>query len=205
METEVELQSAVSEAKTVERVGILGGSFNPPHVAHLLIAEQVRSQLGLEKVYFMPNYLPPHVDEKPTLDPALRLNMLQLAISSNPYFEVETIELERKEKSYTVDTMKRLKKRYPHREYYFIIGGDMVEYLPKWKSIEEVLQLVKFVAVERPSYGKQSPYPVLWVDVPLMELSSSEIRKKVLYHQSIRYLVPENVERFIVEKELYQS
>lgn len=109
-----------------KQIGILGGNFNPVHQAHLMIAEQVGHKLGLEKVYFMPEFLPPHVDEKPTIPASQRLRMLELAIADNPFFDIEPIELERGGKSYTYDTMKALTEKNPDTDYYFIIGGDMV-------------------------------------------------------------------------------
>ena len=158
-----------------KRVGILGGSFNPPHVAHLIMAEQARVQLNLDKIYFMPSHIPPHVDEKKTIDANYRVEMTQLAIRDNYHFELETIELERPEKSYSFDT------------------------------IQLLVHEVQFVGVCRPGYPKETPYPVLWIEAPQMEISSTQIRKNVLWGQSIRYLVPESVEEYIFEKGLYQE
>ena len=110
-----------------KRVGILGGTFNPIHHGHLIMAEQVKSQLDLDKVMFMPDNLPPHVDAKSAIDAKYRLKMAELAIETNPDFEIEDIELKRGGVSYTYDTMKELTLRNPETEYYFIIGGDMVE------------------------------------------------------------------------------
>ena len=125
------LETQTQELVPKKQVGILGGNFNPVHYAHLVMGEQVGQALGLDKVYFMPEYLPPHVDEKKTIPAEHRLAMLELAIADNPRFAVETIELERKGKSYTVDTMRELTAKNPDTNYYFIIGGDMVNYLPK--------------------------------------------------------------------------
>ena len=188
-----------------KRVGILGGSFNPPHVAHLIMAEQARNQLNLDKIYFMPSHIPPHVDEKKTIDANYRVEMTQLAIRDNYHFDLETIELERTEKSYSFDTIQLLKEKNPDVDYYFIIGGDMVDYLPTWHRIDELVHEVQFVGVCRPGYPKETPYPVLWIETPQMEISSTQIRKNVLWGQSIRYLVPESVEEYIFEKGLYQE
>lgn len=185
------------------QVGILGGNFNPVHVAHLIIADQVGSSLGLEKVYLMPENLPPHVDEKPTISADHRLNMLNLAIKDNPLLAVETIELQRSGKSYTYETMKLLKEKHPDTDYYFIIGGDMVEYLPKWYHIDELLDLVHFVGVKRPDYPITTPYPIIWVDVPMMALSSHQLRKKIAQGCSVRYLIPDDVINYIQEEGLY--
>ena len=186
-----------------KQVGILGGNFNPVHYTHLVMGEEVGQALGLDKVYFMPEYLPPHVDEKKTIPAAHRLAMLQLAIADNPRFAIEDIELKRKGKSYTFDTMKELTEKNPDTSYYFIIGGDMVQYLLKWHRIDELMELVTFVGVRRPSYPVETPYPIIWIDVPLMDISSTIIRKKVQQGCSIRYLLPENVLNYIQEKGLY--
>lgn len=185
------------------QVGILGGNFNPVHQTHLILADQVGRLLGLDQVYLMPEFLPPHVDEKQTIAPEHRLAMLQLAVADNPLLAIEPIELQRKGKSYTYETMKELRQLHPDTDFYFIIGGDMVAYLPKWYKIDELMQLVQFVGVRRPGYPEVSDYPLMWVDVPLMDLSSTMIRQKVAQGCSIRYFVPEAVRAYIEEKGLY--
>lgn len=201
--TEVEPLIQVQTTQPRKQVGILGGNFNPVHNQHLLIADQVGTALNLEKVYLMPEYLPPHVDEKDTIEAEHRLNMLKLAIADNPLFDIEQAELQRKGKSYTYDTMKALIAQNPDTDYYFIIGGDMVEYLPKWYKIDELVEMVQFVGVKRPGYTIDTPYPIIWLDAPMMDLSSSLIRKKIAQGCSIRYLVPEAVRIYILEKGLY--
>ena len=201
--TEVEPLIQVQTTQPRKQVGILGGNFNPVHNQHLLIADQVGTALNLEKVYLMPEYLPPQVDEKDTIEAEHRLNMLKLAIADNPLFDIEQAELQRKGKSYTYDTMKALIAQNPDTDYYFIIGGDMVEYLPKWYKIDELVEMVQFVGVKRPGYSIDTPYPIIWLDAPMMDLSSSLIRKKIAQGCSIRYLVPEAVRNYILEKGLY--
>lgn len=186
-----------------KRVGLLGGTFNPPHMGHLIIAEQVGRQLDLDKVYFMPDAEPPHVDLKPFIPAAHRQKMVELAIEGNPLFDLETIEIKRGGKSYTIDTMTQLKAEHPEIDYYFIIGADMVAYLPKWERIEELVRLVNFVGVARPGYPKESPYPIIWVDMPTVDLSSTQLRKMVKEGRSLRYLVPDAVARYIEEEGLY--
>ncbi|CAI3382015.1 nicotinate-nucleotide adenylyltransferase [Enterococcus cecorum] len=201
--TEVEPLIQVQTTQSRKQVGILGGNFNPVHNQHLLIADQVGTALNLEKVYLMPEYLPPHVDEKDTIEAEHRLNMLKLAIADNSLFDIEQAELQRKGKSYTYDTMKALIAQNHDTDYYFIIGGDMVEYLPKWYKIDELVEMVQFVGVKRPGYTIDTPYPIIWLDAPMMDLSSSLIRKKIAQGCSIRYLVPEAVRNYILEKGLY--
>lgn len=186
-----------------KQVGLLGGNFNPIHHAHLMIAEQVGQKLGFDEVHLLPSYLPPHVDEKKTIDSKHRLVMVQRAIEDNAFFSVDTRELARKGKSYTIDTMLELTTENPDTEYYFIIGGDEVAYLPKWHRIEELVRLVNFVGVKRAGFALESPYPIIWVDVPEIQLSSSYIRKQVKQGCSIRYLVPDRVREYISEEGLY--
>lgn len=197
---------AMTELKRKKKqVGLLGGNFNPVHQAHLMIAEQVGQKLGFERVHLLPSFLPPHVDEKKTIDSQMRLEMLELATEDNPHLAIDTRELTRQGKSYTFDTMKELTAKNPDTEYYFIIGGDEVAYLPKWHKIDELVKLVNFVGVKRPGYGLESPYPIIWVDVPQIQLSSSYIRQQVAAGGSIRYLVPEKVREYIYEKGLYRE
>ncbi|AMB93513.1 nicotinate-nucleotide adenylyltransferase [Aerococcus sanguinicola] len=189
--------------KKRRRVGILGGSFNPIHQGHLIIADQVYDKLCLDQVYLMPNYQAPHVDPKAFLDADKRLAMLELAIAGNEHLAIEKLELERKGKSYSFDTMDILTKLNPDTDYYFIIGADMVEYLPTWYRIDDLVETVQFVGVKRPGYQLETDYPVLYVDVPEMAISSTQIRQAVSQGHSIRYLVPEAVRHYIEEEGLY--
>lgn len=193
------------EIQPKKRVGILGGTFNPPHIGHLIIADQVCHQLGLEKIYLMPSANPPHQDEKKAIDAKHRLHMVELAIEGNPKFEVEKAEIERGGKSYTYDTIVKLKEENPDTDYYFIIGGDMVEYLPKWYKVEELAQLVEFVGVNRPGYNLFSPYPIIWVDVPSMDISSTSLRKNLEMNCPVNYLIPGKTLDYILREGLYQN
>ena len=188
-----------------KRVGILGGTFNPPHLGHLIIAEQVKSQLNLDEVMFIPDYQPPHIDKKTAISDEKRLKMVKLSTMDEPGFKVSDIELRRKGVSYTIDTIKELKLKNPEVDYYFIIGGDMVEYLPKWHRIEELIKLVKFVGVGRPGHSKESKYPIMWVDVPMTDISSTLVRRNVKQGCSIKYLVTPEVENYIHEEGLYRE
>lgn len=195
----------VVEDKQRQQVGIMGGTFNPPHLGHLIMAEQVGTQLGLDKVLFMPDATPPHVDTKKTLPAKHRVEMVKQAIADNPLFELSMAEIERGGVSYTYDTIVALKKQYPNTDFYFIIGGDMVDYLPTWHRIDDLVQLVQFVGIQRTGYSRQTPYPVLWVDAPLVDISSTQIRNKVQQGCSIRYLVPTKVADYIEEEGLYRE
>jgi len=187
----------------MKKVGILGGTFDPPHYGHLLIANEVLSTLQLDEIWFMPNQEPPHKKKSESIKNEDRLRMLDLAISGNAAFRVETIELHRQGPSYTVDTMKMINEQYPNHQFFFIIGADMIEYLPKWHKIDELIKLVQFVGVERPSYSSQTDYPVLYVDVPALDVSSSMIRERVKNGKTVRYLMPDSVIQYIEEKHLY--
>lgn len=188
-----------------KKVGILGGTFNPPHSGHLIIAEQVRSQLDLEEVLFLPSAKPPHKKEKKTIAAEHRLAMLKKAIKGNAGFSIEDIEVKRGGKSYTYNTIVQLQEAHPDVDYYFIIGADMVEDLKNWYKIDELLQRVQFVAVNRPYYSLNTSYPVIAVDVPSIDISSSLIRQKVLNDCSIKYLVSPEVEKYIESKGLYKN
>jgi nicotinate-nucleotide adenylyltransferase len=189
----------------LKKVGILGGTFNPPHTGHLVIANEVFHAYGLDEVWFMPNQVPPHKSVTEPISNSDRLAMLELAISDNPFFRVERAELDRSGPSYTYETMRILKDMYKEHDFYFIIGGDMVEYLPKWHQIDELLEMVKFVGVSRPSFKDESPYNILYAATPQMDISSSMIRERVKADTSIRYLLPEPVREYIEEHGLYES
>lgn len=201
--TKVELEPEIKNKKR-KQVGILGGNFNPVHNAHLVVADQVRQQLGLDKVLLMPEYLPPHVDAKGTIAEHHRLKMLELAIEGIEGLEIETIELERKGISYTYDTMLLLNERDLDTDYYFIIGADMVDYLPKWHRINELVEIVQFVGVQRPRYKAGTSYPVIWVDVPLMDISSSMVRDFVAKGRTPNFMLPKPVLDYIKKEGLYQ-
>ena len=198
--TKVKLEPEV-KAKKRKQVGILGGNFNPVHNAHLVVADQVRQQLCLDQVL----YEPPHVDKKSTIDEKHRLKMLKLAIEGIEGLGIETIELERKGISYTYDTMKFLTEKHPDTDYYFIIGADMVDYLPKWHRIDELVDLVQFVGVQRPRYKAGTSYPVIWVDVPLMDISSSMVRDFLAQGRTPNFLLPKPVLDYIEKEGLYNN
>ncbi|EEW52926.1 nicotinate-nucleotide adenylyltransferase [Limosilactobacillus antri] len=190
-----------------QRIGIYGGTFNPVHNAHLLVADQVGHALCLNKVLLMPDAIPPHVDPKSAISADLRRQMLELAIAGNPLLGIEDLELQRGGVSYTYDTMKTLIDRHPDTDYYFIIGGDMVDYLDKWYRIQDLVKLPRFhfVGVRRPHAQNETKYPVVWVDIPEVDISSSDIRTRIRQGQSVNYLLPRSVAAFIKEHHLYND
>ena len=198
----------IEEIRTSKRVkvGILGGTFNPPHMGHLMMAEQVKDQLDLDKIFFMPTAQPPHSSvTKTTISSEKRVHMLELATIDNPDFEIERFEVDNGGKNYTYDTMKALIELYPTVEFYFIVGGDMIVDMPTWYKIDELVQLVQFVGVNRPGYLVETDYSIIMVDIPSIDISSSTIRKKVGQNCSIKYLVPDDVCNYIALEGLYQD
>lgn len=185
------------------KVGILGGTFDPPHLGHLLIAHEVLDTLGLDEIWFMPNGTPPHKPLNSNTSAKHRLAMLEEATASEPRFRVEPIELERNGPSYTFDTIQQLLARERGTQFSFIIGADMVEYLPNWYRIDELLELITFIGVQRPTYQLASPYPITFVDIPEFGVSSSLVRDRLKIGRTIKYLVPDSVIHYIKEHHLY--
>lgn len=193
----------------MRKIGIMGGAFDPIHVGHLLVAEAARDQFGLEEVWFMPSHLPPH-KRQAGVSCQMRLEMVAEAIAGNPAFKPLDIELVRGGISYTIDTMKELKGMHPDIEFYFIIGADMINYLPKWEGIEDLVNMVKFIGLQRPgSMLDLDTLPqfiedaVLLAEMPLVDISSSLIRRRMAKGQSVRYMVPESVYEYMIRSGIY--
>lgn len=204
----IEPEILIEEIKIskAEKIGIMGGTFNPPHLGHLIIADQVKDQLNLDKILFMPTAQPPHSSiEKDTIASEKRVEMLELAIQSHPDFDLELYEVQQGGKNYSYDTIKALKEMYPGVEFYFIIGGDMIEDLPSWHRIDELVEIVQFVGVKRRNFENDTDYPIIMVDLPLIDISSSLIREKVSRGCSIKYLLPRDVEKYIELEGLYKD
>lgn len=187
-----------------KKVGILGGTFNPPHIGHLIIANEVLHALSLDEVRLMPNATPPHKQMDERITAAHRLQMVKLAIEGISNLTVEPIELERGGTSYTFDTLELLQQREPDTEFYFIIGGDQVEYLPKWHRIDELVQKVRFVGVPRPNTTIEPAYPISILEIPQVELSSTLLRNRLGNGETTKFLIPEKVKDFIQKEKLYE-
>ena len=197
------------------KIGLLGGTFDPIHMGHLIIAEEVRLKLALDEVLFIPAGQPWLKSERRVAPGEHRLEMLKLAIGPNPHFKVSTIELERPSPSYSVDTVSALQDELGAEvELYFIIGFDALAELPIWKEPSRLLGLCQIVAVGRPGYAEldwrslEQSIPgissrVVVVDVPQIDISSTQIRERVAEGLSISHLVPEAVERYILKHRLY--
>jgi nicotinate-nucleotide adenylyltransferase len=194
------------------KIGILGGTFNPIHIGHLILAEEVREKRNLDRIIFVPTYLPPHKDNSDIIAARDRYNMIKLAIKTNRYFSVSDIEIKRDGRSYTIDTIKEFKKIYPKDELYFISGSDLLKYLDDWKDVDEIIRMVKFIVATRPGYPleKIPAYPacrqagISTVAIRAVDVSAFEIRRAIKENRSFRYLVPESVLRYINKKRLYR-
>ncbi|MBM7554695.1 nicotinate-nucleotide adenylyltransferase [Thalassobacillus pellis] len=186
----------------MKKVGLLGGTFDPPHLGHLIIAEEVHRSLELDEVWLIPSHVPPH-KSGPLADGKARLEMTERAVADNSHLAVSDIELEREGKSYTVHTIRQLKENYPDAKFFFIIGGDMVQYLPKWHAIDRLLEMIEFVGVKRTGYLLESPYPIHEVEVPAIEVSSSMLRERLKNGMGTKYLLPDRVLEYIKEHGLY--
>lgn len=189
----------------MKKIGILGGTFDPPHCGHLLIANEVLVNLELDEIWFMPNQEPPHKEKSDQISNEDRLNMLKLAVGDHPLFKIETIELYREGPSYTYETLKILADLHPDVHFFFIIGADMIEYLPHWHKVDELFKFATFVGVKRRGYEHETTYPVIYTEVPGFDVSSSMIRERIKAGNTIRYLVPEAVRQYLKENHLYGS
>ncbi|MFP3916965.1 nicotinate-nucleotide adenylyltransferase [Lysinibacillus telephonicus] len=187
----------------MRKVGILGGTFNPPHIGHLIMANEAFDALQLDEVRFMPNAIAPH---KQLVDDATmenRLRMVEIAIEPYDHFTIETIELELGGISYTYQTMKELCEREPDVQFYFIIGGDMIDSLHTWYKVDELVKIVEFVGLKRPGTQSASTYDVTMVEAPEIDLSSTLIRKRLKNGGTLKFLLPEGVEEYIRKEGLY--
>ena len=200
-----------------EKIGILGGTFDPVHLGHLIIAEEVRSNVGLDKILFVPAGVPWMRENEGVSAGKHRLNMVDLAVKSNPHFQSSSIEIDRQGVTYTADTLETLLEDLDHEvELSFIMGMDVLEKFHLWKSPETVVELCSLVIVNRP--GNQAvdvnevvkKYPeagakLRIINVPRMEISSSEIRERVRQEKSLKYLVSEEVIEYIDQNNLYKG
>jgi len=187
------------------KIGILGGTFNPIHLGHLILAEEVREKLGLDKVIFVPTFLPPHKDNSDIAQAIDRLKMIRIAIRANKCFIVSDIEIKRNGRSYTIDTISALKKVYSNDELYFITGSDLLKYLEEWKDLNEIIKMVKFVVATRPGYPLEKiPAYISTVAIRAVDISAFEIRSCIRHNTSFRYLVPDGVFKYITKRKLYR-
>jgi len=193
------------------RVGIFGGTFDPIHVGHLIIAEWLREELPLDKVVFIPSAYPPHKVASRITELHHRMAMVRLAIEGNPHFELSDVEMAKGGISYTVETLRYLKAhQFQRAELFLIIGSDNLIDLPNWHQPEKLFKYSRVLVVPRPGYDPDTADPrfrklIHWVEAPRLEISATEIRQRVQRGESIRYLVPQAVEEYIRKHGLYKS
>jgi len=187
------------------KIGILGGTFNPIHAGHLILAEEAREKLNLDKIIFMPTFLPPHKDKSDIASAQDRYKMIKIAIEGNNHFAVSDLEIKRQGQSYTIDTVRAFKNLHPKDELYFITGSDLLKYLAEWKDLEEILKIVKFVVATRPGYAlDRIPDYISTVSIRAVDISGFEVREASKADKSFRYLVPEGVYNYIIKRKLYK-
>lgn len=190
--------------------GILGGTFDPIHLGHLVLAEQVKEKLQLERVIFIPCASPPHKTKRKHSPAQNRFQMTKLALDGNPGFTISDMELKRGGISYTIDTLRELKKTYPNSEMYFLTGSDVLKEIRTWKDLEQIYKLAKMVIAIRPGFDDFDPHDhfaqkSIIVPITGVDVSSTQIRERVKKGLSIKYLVPPKVEEYIKNKNLYQK
>jgi nicotinate-nucleotide adenylyltransferase len=193
---------------------VLGGAFNPPHIGHLLLAQEARWQLGLEDVLLMVNGTAPHKAIDPEPGPRVRLELAEAAAEGEPGVEASALEVERDGPSYTYATLEQLREQDPERELVFLLGADMAAALSGWKRPERVVELARLGVVPRPGIDGDAVRAELerlgaaeraeMIEMPLCGASSTEIRERVAAGRPLRHLVPEAVERRISERGLYR-
>jgi nicotinate-nucleotide adenylyltransferase len=193
------------------KIGILGGTFDPPHLGHLIVAEYVRERLGLERVIFVPAVIPPHKQQRPDITPAEgRMEMVRRAIAGNPSFDLSDIEVRRGGISFTVDTLKELRMRHPSDELYLLLGMDNVRDFSTWKDPDMIKRMARVVIMTRPGYQigpevRKDVKAMTLCEVPDIGISSREIRRLVAHGESVRYMVPTSVLEYMTEHRLYQA
>ncbi|MDQ2659162.1 MAG: nicotinate-nucleotide adenylyltransferase [Verrucomicrobiota bacterium] len=183
-----------------KKIGVYGGTFDPIHYAHLILAREALEQLQLEQIIFVPAAISPHKVAQAPAPAAARLEMLERAVAGEPQFCIDDLELQRPPPSFTIDTVEAL--RDPAREIFYLIGADNLPGLSTWHRIDDLKRLVQFVVLERGPATTNSGYPTIRRQI---DISASEIRNRVATGRSIRYFVPPAVEEIIQQRRLYQE
>ena len=203
--------------KDMRSLGILGGTFDPIHYGHLIAAEHVHYEFGLDRILVVPNANPPHKENSEVLDADRRYHMVELAIKNNPILELSSLEMKKQGFSYTVDTVDHYRNQFPGTEIYFITGADSLFFMDTWKDLRRLVELCTFIVVTRPGYSIDRKNEVLeklphtlWdkmkqLQIPGLDISSSDIRKRVAEGKPIKYLLPLQVEEYILAQGLYRK
>ncbi|MGB3366693.1 MAG: nicotinate-nucleotide adenylyltransferase [Acidaminobacteraceae bacterium] len=206
----------LNKAKGI-RIGIMGGTFDPIHNGHLVLAEQIRTRFNLQKIYFIPVGNPPHKMNVTKSTKYDRLNMTKLAIESNKNFEISDIEIKKEEVSYTIDTVREIRNTVNAEDkLYFITGADAILLIDTWKDYKELFEIVTFIGATRPGISVEElqnkidevktkhGVKIESTKVPALAISSTDIRRRVEEGESIKYLLPESVETYIKENGIYK-
>ena len=199
-------------------IGLVGGTFDPVHVGHLVLAERCRADANLDEVWFLPSYRPPHKLGVPMTRFEHRVEMIELATAGQPLFRTEIVEKELPPPSYTANTLAELRGRHPEHSFQLIVGADCLPDLPGWYQPKRILEQAGLIVVPRPGVELWSrerlaaaleipaeSVRMTVVDCPLMEVASRDLRARVATGKSIRYLVPRSVEEYIREKKMYSA
>jgi nicotinate-nucleotide adenylyltransferase len=201
------------------RIGVFGGTFDPVHLGHLILAEQCREQGRLDEVWFVPAARPPHKQGQAVTPFAQRVEMLSLALAGHPTFRIDEVEKDRPGPSYTVETLAELHRRHPGNEFFLLIGADTLNDLPNWYHPEQIAELAGLLVSTRADVAMKSPEELRaglrlpegvtlrlqLVPVPALGIASSDLRQRAAEGRSLRYLVPRAVECYIQEKRLYRG
>lgn len=200
------------------KIGIMGGTFDPIHYGHLFIAETALDKLNLDKIIFIPTGIPPHKKRSLITDSFKRVDMVKLATKKNSNFEVSNIEVNKEKTSYTIDTIKDLKNYYNNKvDIFFITGDDAFVNIETWKRYDELLKSTNFIVMTRSInnsklldekielYRTKYNANVTKVEIPILEISSTDVRERIKKNNSIKYLLPEEVEKYIFENKLYME
>ncbi|MBP7791890.1 MAG: nicotinate-nucleotide adenylyltransferase [Candidatus Goldbacteria bacterium] len=196
-----------------KKIGMFGGTFNPPHVGHLLIGRNVMKEFNLNKIIFIPAYIPPHKQTNSVIDAKHRLKMVELMIENEPGFLVSDFEIKKQEVSYTIDTMRYFISDFPDKEFYFIVGSDNFYYIETWKDYKNLLNIMNFIIYLRRNFTKEKILEkhkgiindrIFWSKSDYIDVSSSEIRTRIKNGENCIEDVGEKVWDYILKNKLYK-
>ena len=185
------------------KLGVFGGTFDPPHLGHLIAAQEIHARLGLDRLLLVPAAVPPHKRDREVSPGAVRLEMLRAAVAGDERFEVSDMELRREGPSYTVDTLRELARLHPDATLFLAIGADQLAEFDTWRAPDEIRRLATLAAFARSGQPVPEEPPARRVEVPAIHLSSTEVRRRVAAGEPIRYMVPRDVESVIRREGLY--
>lgn len=200
-----------------KRIGILGGTFNPVHLGHLFMAEHARIEMNLDMILFIPTGVPYMKNNKEILPSDIRMQMLELSITSNPYFATSDIEIKRKGNTYTYETLEELHKNYPNAELFFIVGADCLFTIEHWYQPQRIFDNCILLTANRNDVPQKDLFEkkqfledtfqarVILLNVPQMDISSTKVRENIKSGKSIRYMVSDNILDFILQNNYYQE